>query len=426
MAALNSGKVLVSEERSARIVRSLMLLMAMLLSGGNVAIPRLLPLAVLLVTIGMIVNPTKALRPELSRIWLLLATVFVVSLIGAGGLDLESTAVRYANFLAAILVLIVYLDLGRGQMMRDAWPVFIFFGVQAILTPILALTLSGLFTTFLVGETVYSTLGFIFTYHETVGDADFLGLRRADGFFFEPGVFQIYLNLFLYTALFHKRNLGMAGLAIGGVMATQSTTGVVIAFMLCALFVLNQLRRMQASSALLFVVSAPFVLAPIAWLTYQNILSKLFGGAAGSATARSFDAQTGMRIVAEHPIFGIGFSHERLSEEFYYWGRSVDTTLGDGALDRTMSNGVIHLAVVVGIPLALVFFYALMRQRLFGHGLIVGGLVLLSMTTEAIVLTPFFLAIIFSGLISSKRKERKHRSAPIGRAPSRRPLIAPS
>ena len=68
MAALNSGKVLVSEERSARIVRSLMLLMAMLLSGGNVAIPRLLPLAVLLVTIGMIVNPTKALRPELSRI----------------------------------------------------------------------------------------------------------------------------------------------------------------------------------------------------------------------------------------------------------------------------------------------------------------------------------------------------------------------
>jgi hypothetical protein len=50
----------------------------------------------------------------------------------------------------------------------------------------------------------------------------------------------------------------------------------------------------------------------------------------------------------------------------------------------------------------------------------------LSMTTEAIVLTPFFLAIIFSGLISSKRRERKHRSAPIGRAPSRRPLIAPS
>ena len=403
MTAKTTDTVLVADEGAARIIRSIMLLFAMLLSGGNVGIPREPLLAVLLLSILAIASPVKALRPELSRIWLLLLVVLFVSIVGAGMFDIGNTVVRYANFLGAIFILIVYLDLGRGQMMRDAMPIFIFFSIQAILTPILAVVAANFFFTFLVGDTVYTTLLYIFTYHETVDGADFLGLRRADGFFFEPGVFQIYLNLFLYVALFQKRNLILAGLAFGGVLATQSTTGVVISVALCGLFALDLLRRMQASFAILFVVSAPLVMLPILWLAYQNIIAKLFGGAAGSASARSFDAQTGMLIIQEHPIFGIGFSHERFQEEFYHYGRTVDTVLGDGALDRTMSNGVLHVAVTLGIPLAVVFIVALLRQRIFGNSLVVGGLIVLSMTTEALMLTPFFLAILFSGLITVRR-----------------------
>ena len=406
------AKALVADDGAARNLRRVMLFFAILLSGGNLVIPRAPVLVLLLLTIAVIASPIKALRPELARVWLLLFVILLVSIIGAGAIHIEETIIRYANFLAAIFILVVYLDLGRGEMMRDALPIFVFFSIQSILTPILAIFADFLFMNFTVGETVYHTLGFIFTYHETVGEAEFIGLRRSNGFFFEPGVFQIYLNLFLYLALFYKRSLLLSGLAIGGVLATQSTTGIVISFMLCGLAALDRMRRMQASSALLFFVSAPIILLPIAWLTYQNVVAKLFGAAAGSATARSFDAQASLLIIGEYPIFGIGFSHERFGDEIYRFGRAIDTVLGAEALERSITNGILQVAVTLGIPIAIVFITALCRQRIFGNSLVVGGLLVLSMMTEPLLLTPFFLAIAFSGLLMTPQRTVARSSVP--------------
>jgi len=385
------------------LVRRAVLFFSMLLSGGNLIIPRVPLLVLMILGIMMVANPVKLLRPELGRIWGLLLIVLVFALIGSETLEVEGFVIRYANFFAALLLLIVYLDLPRSALITDALPIFLIFSFQAIATPLLNFIAPGLFTTFSADEKTYFSFGFILIFHETIAGAGFLGLARSNGFFFEPGVLQIYLNLFLYAAFFHFRDLKYAGLALLAVASTQSTTGLAIASGICGLAAFNYLRRLDISTTFLAVFLLPVAILPVLWFTYQNIIDKLYGDLEGSTWARQFDLFTGLRIVGEHPIFGIGFSQDRFREEFSTFGRQVNTMLGDAALERSLSNGVLHLAVVLGIPIMLVFVYALLKQRIFGNALVGGGIILVSMLTESLILTPFFSMIVFSGLILPKR-----------------------
>ena len=400
MAPLTKNSVLISDETHATWVRRAVLFLAMLMSGGLLFLPREPMLALTLLLSLLLLNPVTILRAELTRIWFFLVIVLVISLIGAAAFPIEDTAIRFANFAAGLILLSIYLDLPKSQIMRDSFPILVFFSVQALLTPLFALAVPEFFIRVSNLNSVYYTFLGIFTYHEIgLGGGGLLGLQRPDGFFFEPGVLQIYLNLFLYIALFYRKSLGFAGLALAGIFATQSTTGVVIALMQCGFAALQWIRISQASVSILAVILSPIALGPIAYLTYVNIVEKLFGSMQGSASARSFDTETGFLIVQNNPIFGIGFSKERFSDEFRTFGRTVNTMLGDGALERTMSNGLVQVMVMLGIPVFLFFVYAVWKQRLFNHSVLVALILLLSLTTEALFLTPFFLAIAFSGLL---------------------------
>ena len=64
-----------------------------------------------------------------------------------------------------------------------------------MLTPLAYLVIPQYFFSVRVFDTEYTTFYFLFTFHEF----QYFGalLKRPDGLFFEPGVFQIYLNVFL-------------------------------------------------------------------------------------------------------------------------------------------------------------------------------------------------------------------------------------
>lgn len=93
---------------------------------------------------------------------------------------------------------------------------------------------------------------------------------------------------------------------------------------------------------------------------------------------------------------------------------AFDDTLLDERIteDRGNTNGVIALVYSVGIPLSLPFLWGLFRQRMLPDRLLVGGLLFVSFMTESIMLTPFFLIFIFSGLLLSPRPSR--RREPVG------------
>jgi hypothetical protein len=331
----------------------------------------------------------------------LLAAILALTLLRPGGFDLYSTAVRFANFGAAAMLLRMYLHAPPGSLARDGVAVLKWLALQAVLTVALAVALPFAFVPVEVNETPYRTLLGLFTFHVLLEDS--AGLPRPDGFFYEPGVFQIYLNVYLYLALFERRNPRHALLALLAVLATQSTTGLVIAVLQLAFFAAASLKRGSLAGRLAAATLTLAVLVPVVAVTQDNVVDKLVGEAAGSSLARQYDFLTGVNVIAAHPWLGIGFEHRRYLDAAAALG-FTDTPLEERLTeDRGNTNGIVYLLYSLGIPLALPFLAGMFRQRFFEHRIVVGLLLLLSFVGESVIFTPFFLLLVFAGLLAPAR-----------------------
>lgn len=385
----------------ARITRSdlprlLALFMSFLISGGLLIFPRVPILLVVLLLCVLAPGFRLVLRREVAPVLIVFAAVLLVSLLRPGELHLESIGIRLTNFFAGLALLNLYLGYSRETLAQDLYRILGLMAVQALLTVGLAHTLGFLFTPIEISGTTYQTILLLFNYHVTIEDAG--GIIRPDGFFFEPGVFQIYLNLHLYLALFVFRNLRRSALALAAVLSTQSTTGMAICLLLVGVFVFREFRVSGLRRKVLLAAAATVVAAPVAFVAYGNVMDKLFGEFRGSSWARTYDLMTGLNVLAEHPWMGIGFDHERYKDEAARVGYA-DTQLDlEQVGDRSTSNGILFMLYGLGIPLSLPFLIGMFRQQFLPNRLLIGLLLFLSFLTESIIFTPFFLLLILSGL----------------------------
>lgn len=382
------------------------LLGAILISGGNLLIPRIPVLAVVLVLglLALVATPRRRTGESILGILLLLGVVLLVSLWRSGLAEADALVTRYANFAAGLLMLLVYLRAGRERFVTDFVALVFPLAFVAIATVVLATLAPPLFQPLEVEETVYHHLFLILNYHVQVEDAG--GLMRANGPFYEPGVFHIYLNLLLYIVLFVRRNLRRAAVAALAVGATQSTTGLAIACSLGLVFLWRELGRGSLHRRAAMLLFGAAVAALVAGPVIDNLRSKLVGDLAGSGMARQFDLITGVNVILAHPLVGIGFDPETYRQVSGAYAFE-DTLLEDRiTADRGNTNGVIVLVYSVGIPLALVFLWGLFRQTMLPDRLLVGGLLFVSLLTESILFTPFFQMFIMSGLILHARRRK--------------------
>ncbi|KPP95477.1 hypothetical protein SAMN04515621_2105 [Erythrobacter sp. HL-111] len=386
-------------------LRQVALLAAMLISGGLMIFPREPLLLLVLVACFAVKNPLEMFRAEFAGIWLLLLAVAAVVLIGGESFQPLPMVTRYANFAAGLALLVVYVDERRSTLADDLYWILKLMAFQAILTPVVVILFSRYFTTFEVNDTLYHTLFYVFTYHEFL---DFgLLFKRPDGFFFEPGVFQIYLNTFLFICLFVRRQrLSDIGLAALAVVATQSTTGAVILVLQFAAAYLRWLKTANRSQKLGVFVFVPIMLLPLAGYMTYNVTEKFYGVMSGSAEAREYDLRTGLRVTMEKPLTGIGFDYEKYFDVAGRVGYREADLSRENITERNNTNGLVVLLFSVGIPLALVFFYGTLRQRLFSPRWLFGALIVLSLVSESLSLSPFVLMITFSGLLIAPRRVR--------------------
>nr|AIA12073.1 Unknown Function [uncultured bacterium] len=404
------------------VVRRLTLLAGLLLTGGLFIFPRV-PLLVAIAGGAFFLNgPTLGFRREMLPVYALLFVILGVSLIGGGGVDIGDLAIRYANFAAGLILLGLYLKLPRNTLAEDMYFFGKIFSIQAVLTVLFAELGNRFFSSISAdGELEYRTLGLFFTYHVMLEDST--RFLRPDGFFYEPAVFQIFLNLQLYLALFIFKDRKWGAAALMGVLATQSTTALIVAFGLIGFYYIRLLPTASAFEKIAGLVIAPVLAIPLVIIAAQNFESKFQGVAVGSKWAREFDAYTGLSIVAEYPLTGIGFSRERYSEMAMKHGYMVSELSDENLATRVRgnSNGIVMVLFTMGIPLALVFFYGLFRQRFFPHKYIVAAVVFTSLLPEPLALNPFFLMLTFSGLLYVPRREASVRMP----QRQRRPLALP-
>ncbi|MDJ0641213.1 MAG: hypothetical protein QNJ15_00210 [Erythrobacter sp.] len=379
-------------------LRQVALFAAILISGGLLSIPRMPLLILVLVLCFALRNPLRMFRPEFALIWLLLLAVGAVALIGGESFQLMPMTIRYANFLAGIALLMVYIDETRTTLADDLFPMLKLMAFQSILTPIAVLVAGGFFTTFLVNETTYHTLFYVFTYHELIETGAVL--KRPDGFFFEPGVFQIYLNILLFICLFVRKHSKVdIGIATLSIIATQSTTGVVIMMIQFGIAYFQWLKTANRRQKVGVFVFVPILLLPLAAYMTFNISQKFYGALSGSAEAREYDLRTGIAVAAEKPLTGIGFDYEKYFDVSARVGYREANLSRDNITERGNTNGVVVLLYSVGIPLSLIFLLGLAFQRMFRPRFLFAALIVLSLMAESLFFTPIVLMVAFSGLL---------------------------
>lgn len=386
-------------------LRRLAIFFAMLLSGGNLIVPRI-PILILVLGICFLVRgPTFGVRREMWGIGALLFGVLIVTGLIAQDVDLMALATRYANFIAGIALLGLYMTEPRNTIVRDLRPIFQFMGLQIIGTVLLALWGPQFFRAIPVGDATYHTVFWIFTYHVTIADVG--GLVRPDGFFWEPGVFQIYMNIFLFISLFiTKRRLDIA-LAIVSIVLLQSTIGLLIALMLFGVGFAQRFHRARPAEKIAAVLLAPLLAAPLLLIAVENFTSKTTGEFRGSSWARTYDLYTGLNVIMAHPLVGVGFDDERYRREAARLGYA-DTRLDySSTAERSSSNGIIALVASIGIPMSIPFLIALFRQRFFPKPLLFGAMLVLSFSGQSLMLTPFFLMLLLSAMLSRRREARQ-------------------
>lgn len=380
-------------------VRRTALFMAILISGGNLLIPRLPVLAVLLATalLAMAATPATSIKARFGLIYTLLAAILLATVFRSGLSEMSSTVIRYANFLAGILLLKMYVKSGTDCLAHDLRALLRPLAWLALATVFLATLFEPIFQAREVEETVYQHFLYIFNFHVLLEDA--AGLYRPNGLFFEPGVFQIYLNLYLYLALFVLHSRWQALLALAAVLSTQSTTGLAIAALLLGVYFWRQLGKGPAHHRVIAATVGVLIAVALSGFVIENVQSKFVGEFRGSWWARQYDLLTGLNVVAANPWLGIGFDPDQYRAYANQLG-FADTELGDRqTIDRGNSNGIVGLLYGMGIPLALPFLYGLFRQRLLPDGALVGAILFLTFLSESIMLTPFFLLFILSGLL---------------------------
>lgn len=377
-------------------LRRAALFVGILLSGGNFILPRI-PLLILLVVLCVLARgPLMGFRRQMLAIPMVLIFVLIASL-AAGGFDIASVATRYANFAGALALLGLYSGQPRNTLAIDLDILLKWMVPQAILTVIFAVLFNRFFTAIEVNDTVYQTFFYIFNYHVMMEEGSLF--FRPDGFFFEPGVFQIYLNIYLFLCLFVFSRFFHAIGAVIALACLQSTTGLALCVVQLGVAYLLHLSKIEVSKTLVVALLGIAALIPVGIFAYDNYETKTTGVLQGSAWARQFDLITGARVAASNPVVGIGFDYER----YYAEAERVayrETQLGDHAItERPNSNGIVTALYTMGIPLGLLFLAGLFTQPFLPLRWLFGAILLVSLMSEALLLTPFFLLFSFAGFM---------------------------
>lgn len=381
-----------------KVQRRLILFFAILASGGNLLIPReLLALVILLISILYFRPFSGRVKTRNLLIYGWLALVIILTFVRFQPIDVVQNVTRLINFVIALVLLRIYTQAGRDKLFDDLRTLITPMSYQAIATVLLAFITPEIFT-FIEAESqsFYSFLG-VLNYHVQNYSSTFV---RPDGFFWEPGVFQIYLNILLFILFVQHAPVRTIAVVLAATLVTQSTTGILIATAQVFYFSIIPLFLRGKTYRKLIIFITVLALSPVFYsFTKDNLNEKLTGASVGSSAARLYDFQSGVLVLQEHPLLGIGFNPN------LYVDISVrlnpDTSMLNATAQKSgrfNTNGLLIALYSLGLPLGLMYIVALMFQGFVPHRLAFGGLLLLCISSEPLSLTPFFAMFAFSGL----------------------------
>ena len=373
-------------------LRLISLFMAIIASGGNLVFNRFGVVFILLTTTFLYFTKRPLVNLNFLRLMFLSIFVCIFYTVIEEVPSYIDTLTRLVSFCSALLVLSMYQY--RDDFISDLYKILKLMPYQAILTVAIAAISQEVFTTFISNGIQYSTFLGVFYFH-VMGP---MGLVRADGLFFEPGVFQFYLNLLLYITLFYHKDMRLAILSVLGVLLTFSTTGYLIMCLIVLSYIFMQIYSKSVSfrKKVLVIASLVIIFPALFIIAYDNVDSKLNGVNKGSSMARQYDARTGISVAFQYPLTGIGFGYLNYYKKASLTESSYNEYAGERTVNRNNTNGVIQLFYSCGFIVGFLFLFSLYNQKLFKNKFVVFMLVMMTLTSEALIFTPIFMMLFFS------------------------------
>lgn len=267
--------------------------------------------------------------------------------------------------------------------------------ILALINVALRFLIPGVFT-FYQSQTDYTvhTLYFIFNFQ--TGD-----IFRNQGLYWEPGVLQIIMNLYLFLILIEKNESYMkAILPILVIVSTLSTTGLII--MSVTLFFSLKKKHIRISfKAGFLIVAASVLLAPF---VYSNIREKLTSDTDPSAALRAYDMYNGLLVIKDNPIFGVGMD----PAQFYLKSKGKDIfgydTSSFNFEDRGNTNTWISIAMMFGLPVLILFALSLYHQKIFKDKKLFFFIIFMALFSEPLFPYPFLLLLNLSHIPLNNKK----------------------
>ncbi|MCD7956949.1 MAG: O-antigen ligase family protein [Lachnospiraceae bacterium] len=188
---------------------------------------------------------------------------------------------------------------------------------------------------------------YYYTFFYTFGRTSSYDIRNY-GPFWEPGGYQIFLNIALLFLIFgdHKsKNLKLL-LLVGTIATTGSTAGYIV-LLIILLFSYKEMNLdiFKGKNAIFFVA---ILIIGLVVMFSGNINGKLTLSETNSSLRdRLVDLQYGIELVKTHPLIGYGTTNlatENVNNIYY-----------------ANSNGILSLAFSFGIPYACLFIYYIVK-----------------------------------------------------------------
>jgi hypothetical protein len=258
----------------------------------------------------------------------------------------------------------------------------------------------------------FRQIGYIFWYIDS-GGPSFTNHYRLCGLAWEPGVWQLFLNLNLILVLFSKRPTKEVILSIISIVFTFSTTGLfVMLFILAANFIyMSPIKR--AKTLIIPAILFFFLFSLIS----SNINEKLTGSGATSSSVRFGDFYVGLKMLERSPIIGEDPKSTLNSSDLLIlntreqiWDDSIQGDK-DGYLGAEMVNGfMIFLLdfglIVGGYLLYKAFCFNLFESKKLKNVFIC--VIIITLFSEPISRTGFLFFFILAPIIIKEFKKFKN------------------
>ena len=225
-----------------------------------------------------------------------------------------------SNIIAGMIVYSYYRLAGIDILISEIMPIMKIMIVLGLISAILYTFFPDLFSIYEFTDSYgdrrkVSHIAFLF-YRGIVGVKE-----RLCGFFWEPGIYQIYLNIFLILQL------------------TVSTTGYII----LSIILLYELFKKLHTTKNIFTGIAVMIVAAVGFgygykIVTGNISDKVSGENQGSFFARQADVIAGLTIAYENPLIGIGANTERFKQMRSQIAWQLDVYMGH-TIRRMVSVG---------------------------------------------------------------------------------------